>query len=568
VKRLALLMFTTLMFVIGVSAQTITVSCVGSAAMDTAAIQSAINSIGTGTGTITLPRDNDPRCVVNDLIVPSNITMDFGLNSAGVQIVTSKILSIGSLIARPDQQLFFNALAGQGTVNLSVSVLHPEWWTANVNPGVTDMTAAINAAIQACPHRRAARLQILGGYLLSGSGTELILVDRNVSLVGVGAQSSRLIPSTSVGSSTRVIRVVPDGDTRFLSIADLSIQPPSGTGPAGYGIDLDVSGFGSLANLSVEHCYFERLGSSAIHLTNPAARVDGFFSSDIRNNFIVGSIDLVGCGDSIKVRDNIITGAQAGIGITFGGLAATGKSIIDGNSITTAGGAINVLSGDKLVISNNNIEQVFTYTGTLDALINLEGSAAARILHANITNNTINSLGRVVNLVRINYADRTVLQDNDLQKSPGPSVVITENARNTDPRAQAWGDPYEVSIADSGVGTYNVSQQLTLASGWVNNGFPVDAASSTKTSDNRVHLHGLIITDLSPPSLGFSLTTLPVGHRPADTVYCPVFATSNGKVVTGSIHITAGGVIVLDSGPTAFHDGIVLEIPPFKASDP
>ncbi|HMH45728.1 MAG TPA: hypothetical protein VK557_19730 [Pyrinomonadaceae bacterium] len=41
-----------------------------------------------------------------------------------------------------------------------------------------------------------------------------------------------------------------------------------------------------------------------------------------------------------------------------------------------------------------------------------------------------------------------------------------------------------------------------------------------------------------------------------------------GVPVFGSLHITSGGVVVLDAGPTSLLDLTGMELPAFKASEP
>jgi len=114
----------------------------------TVAMQALLTSIGSKVTTLVFP--NTGSCVLSNITFPTNITLDFTQGGA-LQVVTGQTVTIAGLIRAGLQQVFFNALPGQGTVSLQstlITCVYPEWWGAvpGTNPPATN-TQALQAAI-------------------------------------------------------------------------------------------------------------------------------------------------------------------------------------------------------------------------------------------------------------------------------------------------------------------------------------------------------------------------------------------------------------------------------------
>ena len=127
-----------------------------------------------------------------------------------------------------------------------------------VGDGVTNDRAAIQATISACPTGGTVYLPTPAvGYLLAGTGTELLLINKNINFVGEHMGLTKLLIAASVGSSVDVIRVY--GTTGYLGqrIENFTITPVSGI-PARHGIYYDIShashwqACGRLARVNIE----------------------------------------------------------------------------------------------------------------------------------------------------------------------------------------------------------------------------------------------------------------------------------------------------------------------------
>lgn len=428
-----------------------------------------------------------------------------------------------------------------------------------VGDGSADDTAAINAAINSANSNSIIYFP-LGTYLLNGNGTELIKVNKSVDLVGESPRTTLAI-SSSVPNTTDVIRYDIPSKVRFLTIKNLTIAPVSGT-PARHGIHFDVTDSNQqIANSLVERIYVEQLGSSCIKVSNPTNN-DGFFANHIEKCFLVGGVTLERCGDSVVLRDNIITGN--GIGIDMTAVPGAAQVVIETNNITSKAEKIRIGAGALQVkITRNQLEQVFDYEGASGALVLIEGNAQGSIISCDIIGNNINGAIPTIkpaNLIKLDYAEATVIKDNYLQKPQGTSIYISASSKDTKIGSNRWGTAeIEPSVTDFGIGTRNVWQVPTIASGWQNNGTPTDDVGFMKDSDGYVHLKGLIITTLNPPTLPVIMFSIPPGFRPKKSGYHIAYGTSGGVNHPIFINITATGSVVVQDGVSALYDIISFE---------
>jgi len=132
-------------------------------------VKDCVDAIGAATkGTIVFRHDSDGEATDyvfrSSTTVPGNITLVFE-NGARLRIPEGVTLTInGGIEAAPMQQIF----SGDGKVTGSpnVTVIHPEWWTENAEPGKTDMTHALQAAFDLAGASPAScrRIVVAGDY--------------------------------------------------------------------------------------------------------------------------------------------------------------------------------------------------------------------------------------------------------------------------------------------------------------------------------------------------------------------------------------------------------------------
>lgn len=117
---------------------------------DTSAFNTLLTAIGSAQATIQIPLGK--KCVIGNATVPTNVALDFS-SGASISVVTSDTVTIKGGINDPDNhQIFFNAFASQGTVdvttnNTALTTVYPEWWGAVAGGNSTTNQSAIQAAI-------------------------------------------------------------------------------------------------------------------------------------------------------------------------------------------------------------------------------------------------------------------------------------------------------------------------------------------------------------------------------------------------------------------------------------
>ncbi len=189
-----------LMLVTTTNAQTtFTPVCYGT--NDTARFQALATRIGASNlGKIRVPyKPAASRCAFNTWTVPPNITLD--LTEGSVKVNNGQTLTVGPIEA-PDKQVFFNVLAGQGTVRVNdpSQGVNVKWTGAKgdgsylTGSGTDDgpaILAAINAAINSNGSRRI--FFPAGVFRIATAITKTFANTNNVVFEGVGGSGSIIL---------------------------------------------------------------------------------------------------------------------------------------------------------------------------------------------------------------------------------------------------------------------------------------------------------------------------------------------------------------------------------------
>lgn len=324
-----------------------------------------------------------------------------------------------------------------------------------VGDGANDDTAEIQAAIN--------RGQLTGQSVYLPAGNYLVTtslqITAPVTLFGDG-WGSCLYVSSSFSALSDVIWINPSAYTENIIIKDLSIRPVSGT-PARYGIGVDIRNYG------VAYSEFSGLRISALGnycfavIPNATPITDGFFTSVIDRCTFVGGIKLDKAGDSIRITNNTITGPRIGIYVDLLNGPFDGGPhglLIDGNNITSNGGALYVLNCTMGVFSNNNVELPSPSGVTNNAMIDLDGinSFSLSVNGLTLINNFLGSAVAGYDTVRVNYGRNVLILGNYVSHSAGSySYKITANASGTRiiQNDDALDEAYATLVSDAGAGT-------------------------------------------------------------------------------------------------------------------
>ncbi len=113
----------------------------GCAGTDDSTLLSGAVSTASG-GWVVIP--NGQTCAGSDISIPNLRIEKGGL----LKPVTSHTVTLTNFQAG-NYQVFTNALATQGTIAISNTIINPLWWKTNTTPGTTDMTTGFQAALTA-----------------------------------------------------------------------------------------------------------------------------------------------------------------------------------------------------------------------------------------------------------------------------------------------------------------------------------------------------------------------------------------------------------------------------------
>jgi hypothetical protein len=298
--------------------------------LDASAYSSLATAISTIGSTETTLNVSTSISVAASITIPANVTLR-KIGAGQITIASGQqLLVLGSVVA-PRRQFF----AGSGTVsfagNVQVSVVAPEWWGAKAD-GVTDSTAALQASINAAETETnpAALSLASGGYLISGSGTELLLINRPLDFSGQGMRASYIVVANSVGN-VPVLRVKPpssssgavDTYNRGYHLHDFGIMSQGGSNlntsySGGNGLMFDTTGSTDFNDMSsVERVYIGPLGGVGAGVYGVAFTdadvVYSTFNITFRNCMIYNGVFAVNIGDTASFYDCEMLGENEGI---------------------------------------------------------------------------------------------------------------------------------------------------------------------------------------------------------------------------------------------------------------
>lgn len=280
-----------------------------------------------------------------------------------------------------------------------INVAQPPY---NADPtGVIDATTAINAAL------------LVGGTVYMPKGVYLVSstlqMTQPTRLVGDGPCSQLKLAPTFPATSD-VVNVAPVGPGFGWGLQNFQITAPTVLGRNGIALTLATGA--SLNLLQLHGIVVGQTHGSGVFLTNN--NVDGFFCSTIEQCCIFGGINLTNCGDSIRIRDNTITGVTPNggfAGIFASQVAGAAQLLIENNNITASGGAIWLYNCFEPKVIRNQIEQSVPYTNGSSGV-----NACVYLLScqdADIEGNNINAYS-YVNCVRLYQTSACLLARNSM----------------------------------------------------------------------------------------------------------------------------------------------------------
>jgi hypothetical protein len=114
---------------------------------DTAAMAGVLRAVGAVPARLVF-RAGAPT-VLSTISFPANVTLDFSAGGS-LRPATGETIKILGAIVGSSQQIFYNALPGQGTIDFTggyaLQVIYPEWWGASPGASAATNTPALQAA--------------------------------------------------------------------------------------------------------------------------------------------------------------------------------------------------------------------------------------------------------------------------------------------------------------------------------------------------------------------------------------------------------------------------------------
>lgn len=292
--------------------------------------------------------------------------------------------------------------------------------------GVTDDTTAIQNALAAVPS---------GGTIYfpnSLCGVTTIVRTTPINMIGAGMDTSGLISIAGSGTTLSTFEIAPPTGTtsRGYSFTNMAFINPVGASAI-----LLAANF---ATTNIADIVFDKVFASAssTHANNFGVFLDnsvggsngGIFNFTFRNGLVSGGISLLNAGDTIRILDNIITGPNAGIGGSQ--IAGAGQILIEGNNISSTGGAVVISCSIGMRLFHNEMEQQNVSTEPNNAIVDLTGTACTSD-STYITENQFQSNTGVGNPLMIRIAANTTnnfISDNRISTPASYSGILNASA--------------------------------------------------------------------------------------------------------------------------------------------
>lgn len=421
--------------------------------------------------------------------------------------------------------------------------------------GVTDDTAAINAALDFCAINRRNLWMPAGNYPVRefSEGAGYAILNKGVGMFGEGALRTMITPLSSMGSTVDFIKFQPTENTvlDFVELSGLFIWPGvSGTKLGKRAVFVDMSAVTNASSFHIDGCYFAPGNDLSLEWVTTNNVQGGPANSLFERSHFWEGVKLTNHGDSNTFRNCVLRSSdgsgRVGINTTAinagGGQAA--QLTIEQCNIDCDGGAIYAANGLKYTIVENNIEQSHGSGSGSGACVDLDGTSGG-IAWAVFSGNSVGAFGTSTlgSILRINNAAQTKVSHNRFSVASAANcpvgIGITPNATNTVIEQNEIGTAFTVAINDLGSGTIGVGKDITPANGFSNFGSGYQPLFTVKGLNGDKYVAGEMNCPGSASGLVFG--TLPVGYRPAFVIRIPAIAVAGGNYVGAVVEISTSG---------------------------
>ena len=213
-----------------------------------------------------------------------------------------------------------------------------------------------------------------------------IIIDLQGSCISLVNDTDQQVPTT-----TSLFRFAPQaaGSFRRWRLAN-GVIAMNGLGNHIIEIDTTFSPTTEIAEFEIDHISDSPTGNASgysIFVNNIAANANGgTFNCNFHDNVLQNGIYLQDAGDSIRIRDNLLSGSKYGIYASL--INGAAGLIISGNNISAAVPIV-IDSAADVMIRDNEIEQQLANPSGV--VVNINGGIGT-IVFATMSGNSINSL--------------------------------------------------------------------------------------------------------------------------------------------------------------------------------
>lgn len=427
-----------------------------------------------------------------------------------------------------------------------VSGINPRWFGA-AGDGSTDDRAAFQCAINlaqnaALPTYKANVIVPVGNHVVSKSpdGNWCLLLNGYASLIGSGLVS--VINPSGVADAVDTIVIRPPTNVDGFKFKGMFLgNPANGSRDGARGVFADFSTNDTAhGNWSIIDMYVGESTAGAKAMVFYTDAPGSIYGSVLERLQLRGGLSLIGHGDSVTVRDSIISGPNIGVE-TLSDVGAS-KLLLKNLNITSGGGAIKISRGSRFLIEECNIEQITDILGSNNAsVINIAGDAATigggiirRNLISGFNTPELDALLRIDNAVGVLYEGNTFLVD----QTPEPVAVADSGAYTVCGAGNIYGTATMPRHSGAAYGPMGVDIVPTFENSWAASG----SFSYHKSPSGLVSFSG----DVGGGSLNTTIFTLPAAYRPTKDINIPVYTSSGlgGLLIeasTGSVELFGGG---------------------------
>jgi hypothetical protein len=315
----------------------------------------------------------------------------------------------------------------------------------------TDDTAAIQAAINACP--------IYGGVLIPKGDyliSDTLTVPRPMTIMGEGRGGSILYALSTMGPTKDVLSLTPAGDGHYYQLLNFQIAPRSGT-PGRHGIYLNG------AAQAIKDFFISNVIVSTLNATSRAIFADGTGTAQgnptigtIQECTLQGGIEIAAAGDTLRILNNHMNGAGEALKVTF--VAGASTLLFKGNNVGNVKGI--QVNGPSVASQflENEFETPVGFTGSNGAFLDINGDSSLHAVDTMICRNSFQIVNSITaDCIRVNFADRTFISGNRFGRGATTSVDVQVTANATDTMVvtniHPFGVPYASMVTDAGVRT-------------------------------------------------------------------------------------------------------------------